>query len=121
MATDRITVTMSDALLAALDRQAEVDSPGAPNRSATAVRLIARALSPRPGRRSWHLVFVRPWADDLLARRPEWRPVIESARSLGEGTMGEILARAGIDDTPAARRDAGVALRSIGWHPRAAF
>lgn len=46
----RIGLTVSPALLADLDLVAERDAPGAPNRSATALRLMARALTEEKAR-----------------------------------------------------------------------
>lgn len=120
MHTERVTLTLAASLLAAVDAQAERDAPGAPNRSATVVRLLAAALDrDRAGERVWHRVDVpAEWRERRVAllRLSDWcRPMVDALEGRERVTVPELMADAGQLGDGAGRARACYVLRRMGW------
>ena len=78
----RLNLTISEALSADIDVLAERDSPGAPNRSATAVRLLARGIAEEKALRP--LGSVPTAAEDLLARKADHENRLQAQETLAK-------------------------------------
>jgi len=119
MPTERVTITMSTAMLAALDARAEQDAPGAPNRSATAVRLLAHAMASRWGERTWYRVEARQEQRERAAaelRGAPWcAPLVDAIGERETLTVTELLAEAGQTEATGGRSRACYVLRRLGW------